>query len=195
MPIAQHELLAIKNGQQAKWTSLSTQHKDKFQKKTDYRRFSMIFEPVGEGQPPIDETTPEQSTLKSTVRADLAFLYDEIFGNLVDTAFRVNVTNTTAKADVVVDGKTVFTNVPVIALLELEKQLQEWRKVVDTTPQLEDRGFIPDTSQISGVYKAKDVRKARTKKVTVPLVLAPATDKHPAQVKEGYEDLPVGTVK
>jgi hypothetical protein len=44
-----------------------------------------------------------------------------------------------------------------------------------------------------GVYEAEPSYTTKTEKQMQPVVLAPATDKHPAQVKESSKDVVVGT--
>jgi hypothetical protein len=43
------------------------------------------------------------------------------------------------------------------------------------------------------VWKTESEHTTKTEKIMVPVVLAPATDKHPAQVKESTKDSVVGT--
>jgi hypothetical protein len=49
------------------------------------------------------------------------------------------------------------------------------------------KGFTHDSAKGAHVFKAREVTKTRTQKVQEPLTLAPATDKHPAQVYTGHQ--------
>ncbi len=99
--------------------------------------------------------------------------------------------NCTARADVVVDGRTILADVPVSYLLFLEKQLTDLHAFVKKLPVLdaaESWSLDPSTDW----WKTDAVRTIRTKKVPRNHVKAEATDKHPAQVDVYYEDIAVG---
>lgn len=99
--------------------------------------------------------------------------------------------NCSARADVVVDGRTIVTEVPVSYLLFLEKQLTDLHTFVKKLPVLdasESWSLDPSTD----LWKTDPVRTIRTKKVPRNHVKAEATDKHPAQVDVYYEDVPIG---
>ncbi|GAA5017639.1 hypothetical protein GCM10025734_68640 [Kitasatospora paranensis] len=99
--------------------------------------------------------------------------------------------NCTARADVVVDGRALLTDVPVTYLLFLEKQLTDLYTFVRKLPVLDaSESWSPDPS--TDAWKTDPVRTIRTKKVPRNHVKAEATEKHPAQVEVYYEDIPVG---
>lgn len=99
--------------------------------------------------------------------------------------------NTLARANVVVDGVVLLSDVPATFLLFLEKQLNDWRTAVTKLPTLAtDQTWELD--EVTGLFKTPPVKSASTKKVLRNHQLSPATDKHPAQVKTYDEDVPVG---
>lgn len=107
------------------------------------------------------------------------------------TEARKEWSNTIAKADVVVDGSTVLSDVPVTYLLFLEKQLNDMRKLIDNFPVLDpNEDWQQDVN--SGLFKSSPVLTHRTKKVQRPLVLYDATPEHPAQTQIISEDVLVG---
>lgn len=100
-------------------------------------------------------------------------------------------TNCVAHADIVVDGQTVASEVPVTYLLFLEKQLVDLHTFVKKLPVLDAaESWVRDESTDS--WRTESVRTIRTKKVPRNHVKAEATDKHPAQVEVYYEDVAVG---
>lgn len=102
-----------------------------------------------------------------------------------------DVANTKAQAPVVVDGVIVLPPVPATYLLWLEKQLAEFMGFAKTIPILElGETWVWDKEQ--GVHVANPTKTSRTQKVQKPLVLYPATDKHPAQVQLVTEDINAG---
>ncbi|MFE2539011.1 DUF7873 family protein [Actinacidiphila glaucinigra] len=100
--------------------------------------------------------------------------------------------NTTAKADVVLDGAALLRDVPVPFLLFLEKQLTALATFIEKLPVLdpaEDWQYDNDR----GVWRTPAFETVKTRKVPRNHVKAEATDRHPAQVEMYYEDIPVGT--
>jgi len=84
-----------------------------------------------------------------------------------------------ARADVVIDGQTIATDVPVTYLLFLEKQLVDLHTFVKKLPVLDAaESWVRDDSTDS--WRTEAVRTIRTKKVPRNHVKAEATDKHPA---------------
>lgn len=140
-------------------------------------------------------TTEEQSDLQTTIVSELKWLA-EIIAPAIDVAFQVDEANTSARADVIIDRQVILPKVPATALLQLEKRANELHEFVSAIPTLDPaKGFQPDPVRGVGISKAREVVKTRTKKTQRPLVLTPATDKHPAQVQLITEDIPVGTIQ
>jgi hypothetical protein len=111
---------------------------------------------------------------------------------LFDITATKDCTNQVATADVVVDGKTLVSKVPVTYLLFLEKQLTDLHTLIKKLPILDgSENWHMDESQ--GCYATEPVQTTRTKKIPRNHVKAEATDKHPAQVEVYYEDVIVGT--
>ena len=99
--------------------------------------------------------------------------------------------NTIAKASVKIDGKVIIPDVPATFLLFMEKQLTDLRTVVAALPKL-DPADKWEWDEAQGFYKSVEVKTARTKKVTEFVIAAPATNQHPAQVKEVSNDILAG---
>jgi hypothetical protein len=98
--------------------------------------------------------------------------------------------NQIAKADVVVNGVTVLTDVPVETLLFLEKKMVNLVQFIEKLPVVDEAEDWEDAGDLS--FKSRPSVKARTDKVPERFVKAAATDKHPAQVEILYLDQPVG---
>lgn len=134
---------------------------------------------------------PPESTL---VQVKVPGILDDVskyLTRLFDVTFTKDTANTKAKADIVVDGTTIATDVSVPTLLFLEKQLSDLHTVVKTLPTL-DPAEEWNYDSNSGVYKSTVAETTRTKKVPRNHVKAAATDKHPAQVEVFHEDIVVG---
>lgn len=80
------------------------------------------------------------------------------------------------------DGNVVAADVPVDFLLDLEKAIPRWRAMFAAMPTLDpSRKWEKDRP---GVWKSDSPKTSQTEKVMYPVELSPATEKHPAQVKE-----------
>lgn len=110
----------------------------------------------------------------------------------MDIVASKDTTNTRAKADVIVAGRVLIPEVPVSHLLWLEKYLNEWRGFLAVLPTLKpDRHWERDSTD-TRLSRARTEETVRTKKEVRGVILAPATDKHPAQAQAVQEDVPIG---
>jgi hypothetical protein len=100
--------------------------------------------------------------------------------------------NQAAKADIVVDGKTVLANVPVTSLLFLDKQVNDLETFVSKLPTpdpSEEWSHDPNT----GLLRSRATESMRTSKEPTVIVKYEATKEHPAQTELFTKDIPVGT--
>lgn len=149
------------------------------------------FQPRDEGAAAVVE---EQSDIQSDVMKELRWLAS-IVGPALDTAVGVQAGNALARADVEVDGRALLTGVPATGLLSIDKALGQFLNVLAKVPTLDPaKGFSLDPDRGERIYRARDVRKTRTKKVEKFVTVAAATEQHPAQVAKVTEDEPVGTI-
>lgn len=109
----------------------------------------------------------------------------------LDVAATKDFANCEARADVVVDGQTILSQVPVTFLLFLEKQLTDIRTFLNTVPTLsQDEEWKFD--EALSLFRTDTASTLSTKKVEKPIVLFPATPEHPAQTQLITQDVPVG---
>jgi hypothetical protein len=137
------------------------------------------------------EQLPPESTRVQVKTEDVLRTTAGVLTRLFDVTATKDWANTTARADVVVDGEPLLRDVPVSYLLFLEKQLTDLHTFVRKLPVLdaaEDWRFEESADQ----WRTEPVRTIRTKKVPRNHVKAEATEKHPAQVEVYYEDIAVG---
>jgi len=139
------------------------------------------------------EEMSESKSLTTTVMEKLTYM-KKSFIKFWDAKVQKEGTAQLAQADIVVDGETLATNIPVYFLLELETELKELRRVLDAIPTLaQGPTWIEDPTERAGVYKAQDSTiTMKTEKRYQHNVMVPATEHHPAQVREWTEDVPVG---
>jgi hypothetical protein len=195
MPMKQHHVLAIESSVKNKVAEKMTAIYKTFQKPDLFNGHVKTFTPRSENQDALHyEALPDdRKNVQQSVKEGLKTVREQQ-SELFDLAFKKDATNCIAKADVVVDGKTVLKDAPVTYLLWLGHQLDDLHSEVKKIPTLdpaEKWKFDPDQN----LYATEQSEQVRTKKVQVPLVLHPATKEHPAQVKEVTEDVRTGTWK
>ena len=144
------------------------------------------------------ETLNDSGTRQPPQNQKVAFKADDILDtvrkNLVEL-FDVTATkdwgNQFAKADLVVDGNTILSQVPATYLLFLNKQLTDLRTQIGRIAELEASANW-DFDKAIGLFKTEPTKTHTTAKVQEALVLAQATDKHPAQTQLITVDKVVG---
>lgn len=189
-----HELLAVDANLKGQAQKCRTELQSTLEKKRHlFAQKLVTFTPLAEGAP---AETREQSDIQTTVKKEVEWL-SNIIKKAVDASYAIDVANTTAKADVVLeDGTALLKDVPATALLQLEKRVKEISEFIHTIPTLDPaKGFEQDPSRETGIYKAREVLKSSTQKVQEPLTLSPATKEHPAQVQLVTKDVKVGTIQ
>jgi len=189
-----HELLAVEGSLKNQAEKTRSDLLATFEKKRHlFTEKVVTFTPLDEGAFAVTE---DQLDLQSSIRKELNWITG-IWSKALDVAGQVAQANTLAKADVILDDGTVLMrDVPATALLELEKRVMEMHALALHVPTLDPaKSFQLDVSRGAGIYKARDEVKTRTRKKAAPLILAPATDKHPAQVQLVTEDVPTGTIQ
>ncbi|MEV6210542.1 hypothetical protein [Kitasatospora sp. NPDC051914] len=182
-----NQIIAVEKGVKSKSFQELTAAHHGLQKPALLAGISRTYQPKdeeGEQLPP--ESTRVQVRAEDILRDTAASLT-----RLFDVTATKDHANCTARADVVVDGRPLLTDVPVTYLLFLEKQLTDLYTFVRKLPVLDaSESWAPDAS--TDAWKTEPVRTIRTKKVPRNHVKAEATEKHPAQVEVYYEDVAVG---
>jgi len=195
-----HEILAVESNLENQANKTRQDILATFDKKRHlFEEKRVVFTPSAEGEQPVTEA---QSDIQSSVGKELDWLTGHL-QKALDASFQVAVANTQAMAPVLLEDAStpagnavLIENVPATALLELEKRMTEVRELVAAIPTLDPaKGFTLDPNREPGTFKAREVRKTRTKKIQRPLVLYAATTEHPAQVQLVSEDVPIGTVQ
>ncbi len=181
------QILAVEKGAKAKKEQVLTEAYHQAQKSELFKGLTRVYAPTEEGG---DELPSEETKVQKTA-AQLVKTATDVLTDLFDITYAKDRANAEAKADVIVDGNVLLPQVPVTYLLFLEKQLIDVRTFVSKIPTLdpsEEWTFEPNAN----CFVSKPSKTVRTKKVFVPILLAPATDKHPAQIKETTEDQKAG---
>lgn len=190
-----HELLAVHKSLEGQGTQTRLQLMGTFEKRRHhFEETRKTFISDDENTSPVIE---EQKDIQTTVVDEVKWISDKI-SKAIDIGYQIDVANSSAKSDVIVDGQTtpLLKGVPATALLQLEKRLGEVRAMIAIIPTLDPtKGFATDSDRGKNIFRAREVVKPRTKKTQKVLTLAPATDKHPAQAQLVPEDVRIGVIK
>ena len=183
-----NQIIAIQAGKKSQAKEALTEAHHILKKPDLLSGLVRTYQPRDEnGEPQPDERKQIQVKVNELIRkvsTELAEMFD-----VVATQDRANCQ---AKADIVVEGRTLLSGVPVTHLLFLEKQLVDLRTFIEGLPTLdpaEEWEYKPEFD----TYVSRPSRSNRTKKVPKNHVKAEATKEHPAQVEMYMEDIWVGT--
>jgi len=181
-----NQIIAIEKGIKSQnYANVTALHKA-VQKPALFNGFSKTYQPNEEGENLPPESLRVQYTTKEVLRT-----VERNMTEMIDVTARKDYTNTVAAASVMIDGVVIIKDAPVPFLLFMEKQMSDMKAFVGELPVLdpaEDWSMDPN----SGLYKAKETKTHRTKKVSKPIVLYPATAEHPAQTQMATEDVIAG---
>lgn len=182
-----NQIIAVEKGIKSKSTSEISELYKAIQKPELFNGFDKTYQSKDND----DETLPPERKRVQFNAAEVMRSIERSMTDLIDVTARKDWTNCVAKADVVVDGQKIFSQAPVSFLLFMEKQLTDLRTFVSKMPLLDEgESWTKDTN--SGLYKTAVTQTHRTKKVSKPIVLYPATQEHPAQTQMVTEDIIAG---
>lgn len=193
-----HELLAAEKTPTGAWNAVREDTLKKFKNPTHFfeghtKSLKMIAESAENEA--IQAQAREEKPVTTTVLATLEYALD-LFANAENLQAVKNATNRIAIAHVEFRGQRILAGLPVDELLGLEARLARLREVWEAAPTLDaTKHWVRATAQGVGVWETQYPEETtKTEKRMTPVVLAPATDKHPAQVKEATVDAVVGKI-
>ena len=182
-----NQIIAIEKGTKSQSFAELTEAHQALQKPALLSGIARTYQPKdeeGERFPP--ESTRVQMKAEEVIRKTT-----EVLTKLFDVTATKDWTNCKARADVVVDGNTLLSQVPATYLLFLEKQLVDMHTFVKKLPVL-DASETWSFDASADCWATEPVQTVKTKKIPRNHVKAEATEKHPAQVEVYYEDVVVG---
>ena len=182
-----NQAIAIANGEKSKSASVMTGLYHKLQKADLFEGFTKRYKPLDEDS---KETLPEESKVVQMNVRDAIKEGSAAVEQLINIIGTIDVGNTAATADVVVDGKTLLTKVPATNLIFLEKQLVDLKTFVDKFPTLDASENWENVDEVT--FKTAGRSTNRTMKQPFSFTKAVATDRHPEQAEILYRDEVVG---
>lgn len=188
-----HELLAVEKHRNAQVEQLTTETLAKFGKYEFFAGAIKTLKMVEDN--PANAATEAAARAERTVPTTVHETFEYLLGfwaNAEDVQYQKNLTNQKATGMIELEGLTL-PPLPVDELLGLEVRLEKLRQLAKQMPSLNAAKTWEALPERKGLYKNTLVEDTtKTEKEFYPIILAPATDKHPAQVKEGSRDKVVG---
>lgn len=183
-----NQILAVESATKNKAENTFTQVYQNIQRAELSAGFTKTYTPKNED----GQNRPTERKVVQLRATDAIEQAKTALAELFDLTATKDATNTTAKADVVVDGQTLLTGVPATHLLFLEKKLAGIIEFVKKLPTLStDQEWSIDS--VSGLALTQPTEVLSTSKVEDHVVTVPATPQHPAQVNKVVKDVVVGT--
>jgi hypothetical protein len=188
MPKKLHQVIATEGQTAGGYTKIVAETKHVFKGADHLNGISKVYTPKEEGGQPMPS---EKKEVVTTVGRRLK--WNEAFAvKLFDHELTRDQTNCIAKSDLNC-GSIAIKDAPATFLLVFEKRLMVLREAYDAIPTLDMSFQWEPQNEGSDIMKTGPIVTNRTEKTIVPLLMAPATDKHPAQIEKLPKDILVGT--
>jgi hypothetical protein len=195
-----HEVLAVESGLEGQATKIRDEAIATFKSKPHLFQGKVRTLELFAGDDEVSKKAAEDAerqvqVLVTTVPDKLKYVWDTIIPHW-DAVAQKEATNQQAKSDVIVNGTTIMTDVPVTYLLSLESKLKKIRELYEVIPTLEPNIAWQDAPELgANIKRAPEVSTLKTAKEVDYRVIVPATDKHQAQVAPQEKVKNVGVYK
>jgi hypothetical protein len=197
-----HELLAALGDSQKRSDLAQQEAKETFTKRAGHFRGGVktltLLADTEEARA-IEKASAEHGAVTTSVAAKLRYLNKPVT-SWWNACLQKEATNQEAKADLVVSGKTIASDLPAGFLLAMERELKQFRSVLEEIPTHEPGKTWVPTSDVVAQDGSKEIFKnavptvrPKEKKVLKPVEMSPATKEHPAQVQAVNEVETLGT--
>ena len=188
-----HELLAVIGSLEKTAINVIREAKETFEHRKPHFSGSVRRYVPFDGDKVDQEATTEHKEMVTTVPKKLKYVFGPVV-KWLDGELQRETTNQNAKADITVGGEVLAKDVPATFLLGLEAKLKHIRDLIFSVPTLAPGiAWTKDESQDDDVYVTVHPEESfKTRRVTRPLELSPATEHHPAQVDTYQEEENIG---
>lgn len=182
-----NQVIAITNGKKSQVEKTFTKIYQKLGKKELFLGVDRTYRPKHDDG---DVRPPEKKIVQETVANAISEVRD-INADMLNLVATMDIGNTQAKADIIVDGTTIAQDVPATHLIFLEKQVEKFITFLSSLPTLDAAEEWKWNDNV-GCYSSEPRETASTAKVLKHKVLYEATKEHPAQVETFTVDEIVG---
>lgn len=182
-----NQVVAAVSGKKAQASEAITKAYHLIQKAPLFDGISKTYQPKEEEG---DKLPPESKSIQVKVNeliGDVSAALTEMF----DVVATQDYANCHAQGNVVVNGETVLSGIPVTYLMFLEKQVKDLETFIGKLPTL-DPAELWEYNSNADQYATQPAETTRTKKVLKVLVKFAPTKEHPAQTDTYNEDVVAG---
>ena len=189
-----HELLAVESDLAGNYKRVRDEGINTLSKKPDHffghHKSLLMFD---ESRKNEEASAAQHKEMTTTVSEKIEWVNDSAI-NYFDALLQKESTNQTAKADLVIDGRTMAKDVPATFLLGMETKLREVRQLYEAAPTLPPGVKWEHAEQDGrGVWRTANPEVTeKTEKTVEHKIIVPATDKHPAQVEKWTANKVIG---
>lgn len=182
-----NQIVALNAPKKGEFQKFITKYYHIMQKPDPFFGMERVYSPKDDdGEKLPSESSKVQLNVKDILK-EISIAWVDMF----DVVLTNDSGNSIATANIVVDGVILLENVPISTLLFLEKQIDNFKSIIDKIPVLPlSDSWSKDTA--SSLWVTPTHETIRTKKVQRPIVLYDATPEHPAQTQLITEDINVG---
>lgn len=178
------QIIAVeKNVKSRVYNEVTNVHR-KLMHEESMKGFNREFQPLEDS----DETYEPETKPVTVNAADLLKYMGKLMTEHFDVEFLKDKGNMVAKADIVVNGVTLASDIPVTYLLYLEKQLTDVRTIIQKIPTLSTEDNF-QLNKETGFYASAIVKTHKTKKKPKVIVHFEPTKEHPGKSELVYEDV------
>jgi len=182
-----HQILAVEDGKMTTFKKVVEEGISTFSSKPELFK-GLTTEQVSEFQsdnPKYKEypDSTEAVPVSETVLGKLRYVFDAAI-EYFDLVAQKDKTNQTASADLMVDGVVILSNVPAVTLLFIENKMKSVRGLIEAVKTLDPAKIWSPKPGQDNVFQAVPVSKPVKEPEEKWQIVAPATDKHPAQVQK-----------
>lgn len=189
-----HELLAAEKTRETQVSQLLQTTETKFGKGDEYftgRLKTLRMLTDDPANPTVEAQAREEKALITNVPITMDYVLN-FWANYEDMQLQKHTTEQNAKADIELNGEVLFSDVPIDEILGLDKRLTALRAILAKAPTLNSsRKWVKGELEHTWELETPDVTSKIVNEIK-GIVLAPATDKHPAQVEKTTEVRVVG---
>lgn len=197
-----HQLLAVEGDLEGIYKQITKETIDTFTKRVNH--FNGFIRELNWYDAEMPPEPVERQHMMTTVKDKLDYNNDSVV-RYFDALLQKEATNQVAKADLIVDGTTIATEVPATMLLGMESRLKNVREVYASIPTLPPNvEWVEDAQKGPNIYSRKHPEEnMKTEKTFKVQVLYEAQfpkegergDSLPAQVEKVPETKNVGVYK
>lgn len=183
-----NQIVALNAPKKGEFQKFITKYYHVMQKPDPFFGMERVYSPKDDdGEKLPSESSKVQLSVEDILK-DISIAWVDMF----DVVLTNDSGNSIATANIVVDGEILLANVPISTLLFLEKQIDNFKSIIDKIPSLPlSDSWSRDIT--SNLWVTPVHETVRTKKVQKPIVLYDATEEHPAQTQLITEDINIGT--